>query len=264
VNFLKRILKIPLDLLSFLLKRNSDALYYLVNESLRDEIKSTSEKAFAYQHIENAVVIAQNLKITEGVILDVGGGTASTAVIFSKYFPNIPIYIFEPLEENFNIILKTAQKNAHWIPVNKAVGSQIGTTNINIAHRSTASSLLEMNASTEGYGDMLVLQKKETIKITTLDSEVPDNQQVIILKMDVQGFELEVLKGAIQTLQRTAIVVMEVNNHDGYKGAPTYYDLDSFMRLNGFVLYDIVPNAHFNGKLQDWDAIYVNKKHLLK
>jgi FkbM family methyltransferase len=259
MGILKTVAKIPLDIVAFFLKKSQAALYYLVNEPLRDDIQKISERAFAYQHIENAIHIAKkNALNTEGVILDVGGGTATTATLFSTHFPQNKIYIFEPIKANFEEIVRQKQKN--WILVNKAVGSEVGTTHINIANRITASSLLEMNENTEGYGDMLVLKDKENISVTTLDTEIPSKLSILILKMDVQGFEMEVLKGASKTLSRTAIVVLEINNHEGYKGAPTYFDIDAFLRKKDFVLYDILPNVRIHNKLQDWDAIYIKEQ----
>jgi FkbM family methyltransferase len=260
VKLLKSVLKIPLDALAFGLRRSHDALYYLVNEALRDEIKTVGEQAHAYEHIENACKIAKNRLFTEGSILDVGGGQATTAQLFSRYFPTAPVFIFEPILSNFKEIEKQSVGQTTWRLVNKAVGSSVGETFINIASHVTASSLLEMNADAEGYGNLLVTEKKEAIKVTTLDAEIPNNTPISILKMDVQGFELEVLKGAKETLKRTEIVILEINNHDGYKNAPTYFELDAFLREANFQLHDLLPNVRINGKLQDWDAIYV-KNH---
>ena len=259
MNILKSVLKRPLDVLAWGLRNSRPALYYLVNEALRTEIKNIGEQAHAHEHIENACKIAKNSHFTEGVILDVGGGQATTAQLFSHYFPTTPVYIFEPILSNFKEIEKQAVGQTTWTLINKAVGNTVGETFINVASRVTASSLLEMNADTEGYGDLLVLEKREAIKVTTLDAEIPSNLPVSILKMDVQGFELEVLKGATATLKRTHIIILEINNHDGYKNAPTYFELDDFLRRANFQLYDLLPNARINGKLQDWDAIYVQK-----
>lgn len=260
MNIIKSVLKLPLDALAFFLRRSKAALYYLVNEALRDEIKEVSEQAFAHEHIDNACKIAKNRLFTEGGILDVGGGQATTAIQFSRYFPTNPVYIFEPILSNFKEIEKQAIGQTTWRLVNKAVGSTVGETFINVASRVTASSLLEMNADDEGYGNLLVLEKREAIQLTTLDAEIPSNLPILILKMDVQGFELEVLKGATDTLKRTKIIVLEINNHDGYKNAPTYFEIDDFLRQANFQLYDLLPTARINNKLQDWDAIYVKKQ----
>lgn len=254
---MKFIAKILLDFLSFFLKKSDDAVYYLVKHSLKNEIKKANITAFAHDHIENAIEIAKNSKNTEGVILDVGGGIASTAVIFDNSFPKNKIYIFEPLKMNFQEIAK--QKKANWILVNKAVGSEITSTYINVSNYLTASSLLEMNSENESYKEQLHSIGKQLIDVTTLDAEIPENTPVLILKMDVQGFELEVLKGASETLKNTKVIVLEINNHDGYKGSPTYFEIDDFLRNKNFELYDLLASNRVQNKLQDWDAIYVNK-----
>ncbi len=255
------ILKKGLDAVAWLLKLSRHNIYYLVDKPLRKEILEESQLVFAYQHIENAIWLAKNRFPTEGyVIADVGGGTATTATLFSNDFPNHDIYVFEPIKSSFQEIEKATARTKYWQLINKAVGSQIGTTEINISERLTASSLLEMDANIGGvYGDMLKTQRKETIEITTLDVSLPANKAVDILKMDVQGFEMEVLKGAVQTLIRTKVIVLEINNHDGYRGSPTYFEIDDYLRQRNFQLFDLLPNLREEGKLLDWDAIYVNK-----
>ena len=263
------LLKKGLDVVAWFLKLSRHNIYYLVDKPLRTQIQEVSQSVFAYQHIENAIWLAQNRFNTDGtsrdnreggeVIADVGGGTATTATLFSKHFPNQDIYVFEPIKTNFQEIEKAAARTKHWQLINKAVGSQIGTTEINISERITASSLLEMDSNIGGvYGDMLKTQRKETIEITTLDATLPSDKPVDILKMDVQGFEMEVLKGAENTLLRTKVIVLEINNHDGYRGGPTYFEIDAYLRERHFQLFDLIPNLRDAGKLLDWDAIYVN------
>jgi hypothetical protein len=63
-------------------------------------------------------------------------------------------------------------------------------------------------------------------------------------------------------LVRTKVIVLEINNHQGFKDAPTYFEIDNFLRAQNFQLYDILPNYRQNGKLLDWDSIYVNSKML--
>ncbi len=263
------LLKKGLDIVAWFLKLSRHNIYYLVDKPLRTEIQAVSQSVFAYQHIENAIWLAQNRFNIDGtsrenreggaVIADVGGGTATTATLFSKHFPNQDIFVFEPIKTNFQEIEKAAARTNRWQLINKAVGSQIGTTEINISERITASSLLEMDSNIGGvYGDMLKTQRKETIEITTLDAALPANKSVDIIKMDVQGFEMEVLKGAENTLIRTKVIVLEINNHDGYRGGPTYFEIDAYLRQRNFQLFDLLPNLRDEGKLLDWDAIYVN------
>ncbi len=251
-----QIAKFFLNILAFFLKKSKASVYYLVKTALKDEIKEASGFAFATQHIENAIVLAKLQKNQEGIILDVGGGAASTALQFSGSFPNTPVYVFEPIKSSFENI--KSQKLPAWILVNKAVGNEIGESVIHIADRVTSSSLLKLNDKTDAYGDSLVLKGTEKIQVTTLDAEIPAGTPVLILKLDVQGFELEALKGAASTLKRTQIVVLEINNYDGFEGSPTYFELDDYLRSYNFSLYDIIPSKRHEGKLLDWDAIYLN------
>ncbi len=255
-----------MNIVAWFLKLSRHNIYYLVNGPLKNEIKAESAFAFAYEHIEIAISTAQNLKNTssksQSIILDVGGGQATTARIFSKHYPHLPIYVFEPIKSNFKAIEQSLDRTENWKLINKAVGSTVGTSVINIAQRVTASSLLELNTDDldeNTYKTALKLQNTEEIQITTLDIEASKDTIVEVLKLDVQGFELEVLKGATTVLPRTKIIVLEINNHQGFKNGPTYYEIDAFLREHNFELYNIYPGFRDRNKLMDWDSIYVNQ-----
>lgn len=258
---MKAIAQFVLNIIAGLLKISRHSVYYLVSGPLKAEVEEVRARIYYFEHIERAIALSKKCKKTDNdIVLDIGGGNSSTAKIFSQHLPNLPIYIFEPIKSSFAIIEASKDRTAHWIPINKAAGSTIGQTEINIANRITASSILTLNdQNPDGYQDVLGFKRKEIIEITTVDHEVDNDSTVAVLKMDVQGYELEVLKGAEITLPRTKIVVLEVNNYQGFINAPTYFELDQYLREHGFELYDMYPAHRENGKLLDWDAIYLNK-----
>ncbi|NJN33910.1 MAG: hypothetical protein HC817_06330 [Saprospiraceae bacterium] len=99
----------------------------MANGPLKNALEEVHPFIYAHQHIETAIQVAKSLKkISGNIILDVGGGTATTATIFSENFPNHSIYIFEPIPANFQQIKESAKgfNNLHLI--NKAAGSKIG------------------------------------------------------------------------------------------------------------------------------------------
>ena len=59
------------------------------------------------------------------------------------------------------------------------------------------------------------------------------------LKLDVQGYELEVMKGASQALQRASVILMEVSLIELYEDNPLLEDVLKFMLKNNFVAFDI-------------------------
>jgi FkbM family methyltransferase len=265
VKSLAFIVKPVLNLVARVLKLSNHNVYYLVSGPLRKEIKEASEQVYAYQHIISACELSKEFElVSNGIVVDVGGGTATTAKIFSEYFPKNKIYVFEPIKASFGAIKSESNGHDNWVLVNKAIGSSIGSAVIHIANRITSSSLLDLNFEKDGsfLSDSLQEKSQETIEITTLDLFLPNEATIEVLKIDVQGFEMEVLKGGASTLTRTKVIVLEVSNHDGYKGAPLYYDLDTFLRNAGFELYDLLPSLRSKKKLQEWDSIYVNKKYI--
>lgn len=60
-----------------------------------------------------------------------------------------------------------------------------------------------------------------------------------LIKLDVQGYELEVLKGAKKSLEKTQAVLMEVSLIDMYENNPLLHDVTAFMKEQGFLAYDI-------------------------
>ena len=142
----------------------------------------------------------------------------STPEIFAKHFPGTQIWIFEPLKENCKIIQSMCNKYPEFVLIPKAAGNEIGKTQINKATSVSASSIFELNANNL-FAESLKTVGKEEIEITRIDDVIPKDKPISIMKLDVQGFELEVLKGAKNTLPNINLIVLEVNNHDGYVGS---------------------------------------------
>lgn len=256
------IIKPFLNFVAWFLNLSKYNVYHLANGPLKESIAQANKFIYAYEHIHTSIRIAKSLNRSGNVIIDVGGGSATTTKIFSEKMPNHLIYVFEPIPQNYDIISKSKKDaNANWKVINKALGNQVGTTQMYIAQNITSSSLMELRHE-EFSGEYAILHEEKDkidIEISTLDKEIPNNALIDILKLDVQGFELEVLKGGEQTLLRTNVVIFEVNNHRGFLNAPSYFELDEYMRSQKFELYDLFPNHRENEKLQDWDVIYVKK-----
>ena len=61
----------------------------------------------------------------------------------------------------------------------------------------------------------------------------------ILLKVDVQGAELDVMRGAARILEGCEFVILEVSFFEFFKGGPQFYDVVSFMKARGFIACDI-------------------------
>jgi FkbM family methyltransferase len=84
-------------------------------------------------------------------------------------------------------------------------------------------------------------RKQLSMQMTTLDevSGGSDLEGPVLLKVDVQGYELEVLRGGTRTLQRSDVVLLEVSLLEYNQGAPLMPEVVAFMNAGGFVPYDV-------------------------
>lgn len=118
------------------------------------------------------------------------------------------------------------------------------------------------------------LVAKKRIKTEKLDVALRNagfaDRNVGLLKLDVQGAELLVLKGAPETLSRTAVVYTEVEFAPLYKNQPLFHDIDALLRASGFELIDFpllkrYRQSNSSGHISEdrllWgDALYFNAR----
>ncbi|MDJ1502178.1 FkbM family methyltransferase [Xanthocytophaga agilis] len=259
------------DTASFVLdtiKKDSNLLD-LVLQEFKEEIHTRMENYPSplnpgYNHIDKSVEI---LKRTTGnqadlLIVDIGAATGYVSELFAKTLPEHTIYSFEPIKNSYEQLKNKSEFYKNIIPRNKAIGSSNTELEINVANRITASSLYALNPGEDNnfITQNINLTRKETITVSTLDTEISIGQRIGILKLDVQGYELEALKGAYRCLEETYIILVEVSNHNYYTGGAQYYEIDDFLRKKGFRLYTIIPSLRENGRMLEWDCIYTNQK----
>ncbi len=187
---------------------------------------------------------------TGKLILDVGTFEGNTLRLFGKHLPETQIIGFEPNPQMHSISTANTGQFANIRVENIALGDKEGEMEFFVSDNLCASSLKTFNDNDE-------FTLKETLKVqtTALDKFVPADSKVLCIKLDIQGFELDALRAGIETLKRTDYVVIEMNNHEKYENCPQYFDIDQFLREQGFGLNNIFAGYNFEG-LKEYDAIY--------
>lgn len=152
------------------------------------------------------------------------------------------IYYFEPFSENYRKLLINTRNESHYY--NVALGSEHKTAYLNIerANGSQSCSILEPKHHLDMYPS-ITFDEKELVYVETLDSILdPDIckefAKVNFLNMDVQGYELEVLKGAEETLHRIDYILTEINIDEMYEKCVQYNQLRDFLFDKGFVMVE--------------------------
>ena len=164
------------------------------------------------------------------------------------------IIVFEPLLDNFQILQKKCEKlNADIVGHQIALGSEKKIVEMYVSSNDAlSSSILKPKIHLTQYTDIL-FDEKETVEVNLLDNYETDNCN--FLNMDVQGYELEVLKGGIKTLENIDYVYCEVNRDEVYENNAYIEDIDKFL-----------SDLNFERVVVEWtgetwgDALYIKIK----
>ena len=263
---LNKTVKLFINFFSAIIRHNDASLKYLYTMALKKETVTFFETDYqsTYPHIEKSCELIKKYDKQNALIIDVGAANATTAKLFRNFCLENSLILFEPLSENYISLDTFASQNKNVQVIKKAVGNKSGKIKITRTNRITSSSILPPSQNIEGefLKDALIKKEEIEIDITRLDDEISTDTEIALLKIDVQGYELEVLRGATNTLKKTSFVTLELSNHLSYEGAPMYYDLDEYLRNNDFKLYDMIISIRNKGMASEWDAIYINKNLL--
>lgn len=108
------------------------------------------------------------------------------------------------------------------------------------------------------YGRAAFENSVVKISVEPLDSLTESLDLIDLLKIDVQGFESEVIKGASATLKRTKYLFLEVNFFSHYYGELTFAELSATLMNHGFVLCNLSPPCQGDDGRALWaDALFM-------
>jgi FkbM family methyltransferase len=191
----------------------------------------------------NSKLFLQLTADTPIVLLDIGarGGIPRQWQPVGK---SIKVIGFEPDAGECRKLNSAAANGSVYYPV--ALAGKKGTIILNITRDPNCASILEPNMELldrfQGSEDVKLVNKTD-ILCDTLDEVVSANSipSIDFLKIDTQGTELDILRGAEKTLEQAGVFGIEVEMEFSplYKSQPVFSDVDTFLRGKGFTLFDI-------------------------
>ncbi len=142
------------------------------------------------------------------------------------------VAFFEPLQKNFEVLEQTVQNYSDKVSIHKvALGSGNRSVTMNISSNDCqSSSILNPKVHLIAHPEV-VFDGTEIVNLAKLDDYNYDYNFMVI---DVQGYELEVLKGATKTLETVEYLYCEVNQDEVYEGNALIGDIDSFLENYSF------------------------------
>ncbi len=171
-----------------------------------------------YANRRRAVVL-QRLGVTH--VVDVGANVGQYGLELRELGYEGVIYSLEPMPREFAKMASKAKQDRLWEPLQTGAGDEDKEMLFHITDNSVSSSLLEPLESDSLTTMKLQVQETLTVPVRRLDSlilpKLPKDAKVF-LKIDAQGFEDRVLKGASQLLERCVALEMEISFVSFYKG----------------------------------------------
>lgn len=171
------------------------------------------------------------------LVVDVGANVGDYARSIRRLGYDGRIVSFEPDPRTAEKLRRAAATDPLWEVRAEALGSDKGRRSLLVATESQLSSFLP--ASPAGHQTFRELQGTvaEEVAIARLDdvlTEIGEASERVFLKVDTQGWEMEVLRGAERTLERTVGLLIELVLRPTYEGSPDYLDVLDWLRKRGF------------------------------
>lgn len=193
-------------------------------------------------------------RIPIDLILDVGANSGQFAREMRGKFPQAHIVSFEPLPEPFVELQAWAEVDGNATALNLALGECDATLPFyrHLGH-STSSSMLQTHASGAAIYPQMSRAELTEVPVRRLDDVLEEHGWVAgpatLLKLDVQGFEAQVLRGAAQTLGQVAALITEVNIDPLFVGQAEFRELSELayaagLRYAGNYAQHAAPDGH--------------------
>lgn len=196
------------------------------------------------------------------IVFDVGANDGETVQEFIERFPSARVFAFEPYAACCEILDRKFRGQAAIQIQNIALGEDRGTSELNLYSGNRMNSLLRLD---DGPGNVMgksftragsVKVRREALDFFCTDSGI---DRIDVLKIDTQGYDLQVLKGARRLLEEKRIktILLEVNFVPMYKRQATFSELHEFLSSFGYRFVDFYNQVRPDDYTAWCDACYV-------
>ena len=180
-------------------------------------------------------------------IIDIGANKGQFALVSRKRFPKARIDSFEPLSDAADIFEKVFKNDDDTFLHRIAVGKKEDVVTIHVSNKADSSSLLPIGENQVSLFPGTQELEQRSIKVAPLEKIIARNdiQQPAMLKIDVQGYELEALYGCQSLFDKINYIYCECSFFELYEGQALTHEIIEFLSQNGFKLTGIY-HVHYN------------------
>ena len=236
-------------------------MFQIISNIVPESFKMDLKRKLGICNPKDTLYRLKNLGINPELVVDAGAYHGLWTKAYSTFFPDAKWLLVEP-QKQFNTIIKN---NLNSLSIEFVLSNYLlyHTDDVELdffvvksTDIKTGSSIYKENRP---QGDLDLASTK--VKAKTLDFLCEEHQLLnkkTFLKLDLQGAEMDCLKGSSRLLESTIAILLETNILDYNIGSPIYNDVDNYLHSLGFRLFDIAEIHRLqDGRLNQLDFIYL-------
>lgn len=213
---------------------------------------------------KNAFDKQRELVRNSRTIFDVGANRGHVTKLYADLFPKAVIHSFEPFEQFHAVFSGIHGQNRNIRLVKTALSDKTGKREFYLNRSADTNSLLQSTRIGANSDKACQTKGKIEVETTSIDAycESNDIRQIDILKIDTQGSELAILKGAKSLLEsgKVSLIYTEVYFQPQYREQPLFHHIAAYLQDHGYHLEDIYE-PYYNEHYLLWcDAIFIPVK----
>lgn len=219
-----------------------------------------------YSNSEAAVLRDVIRFLRPALVLDVGANIGQFAGAVREAGYRGRIVSFEAVPAIHALLVDKARHDRQWlIAPCAALGARAGSIEINISANAVSSSVLPMHAAHLDAAPQSAYVERRSVPLERLDAHAADYIAAdgdIFLKIDTQGYDMEVLKGSTALLPRVTGLQIELSLIPLYEGGPTLVEVLGYLDSLGYVPFNLIPGYKDlrNGRVLQVDGFFVRRR----
>lgn len=202
----------------------------------------------------------QNFK----AIVDIGANVGQFGKKIRQYYPDAHLYSFEPIPLVYKELVDNFKGDSNFTPFNVGLGDKEGKMEFYMNEFSDSSSMLKMGDLHKENFPFTKHEKVIYVDIKTLDNCIDVNkiEKPYLVKLDVQGFEEQVINGGLEIIRSAEMIITEASYKELYEGQSLFDTLYEKIKGFGFQFIGNLDqmNSAFNGEPLQGDAIFQKVK----
>jgi FkbM family methyltransferase len=221
-------------------------------------LKGTPASALSLGHIDTLELLELLNPADIKVIYDIGANVGTWTLLAKAIIPHAQLHAFEPMPEHCRGFADNTTQVSGVALHQAALGAEEKSANLHVMDFSDASSILPLaDAGRVQFGIREI--ERRPILLATLDHwrASHDLPPPDLIKLDVQGYEADVLKGAPECVRRATAIITEVSFVAFYRDQGLFADILCLLAGYGFKLHALGMSTPLGQRLTQTDALFL-------